>query len=139
MILCAFEWLPTQYFLPCIQWFHNELKFFLYYLLLLEWKFGWALSPFPCSVLFAVHLEWSLNTSFDKISNAVCIFVYCVPLSSVVQIFFSLFLFSDKMHKRRKKEPKWEKLNVDRQFFKDVVRIFWYSGNFIAGLESKNS
>ena len=70
LILCT----TTQFVLPCNQWFHDELKFFFHYLLLLEWTFRWALSSFQFSFLFAFHLECSLSTNVDKKSNAVCIF-----------------------------------------------------------------
>ena len=33
-----------------------------------------SITPSPCLSLFALHLEWFLNTSVYKISNAVCIF-----------------------------------------------------------------
>ena len=123
---------PKQFVLQCDQWFHDGLKFFFHYLLLLEWTFGWAWSSFPCSFLFALYLEWSLNTSVDKKSNAICIFA---NLSSTLVcswngIFFSLVLCSIEVHKRRGKKP-----NVDRQFFKQVICIFFYltKCNLIAG------
>ena len=34
--------------------------------LLLQRKFGWVLSLFPCPFLLALRLEWSFNTSVDK-------------------------------------------------------------------------
>ena len=58
-------------------WVKNFLSLLLVvliFLLLLERKLGWALSPSP----FAPHLEWSLNTSVDKISNAICVFCQLV-------------------------------------------------------------
>ena len=30
--------------------------------------------PSPCSFLFTLHLEWSVNTSIYKKPNAICIF-----------------------------------------------------------------
>ena len=33
-----------------------------------------SIIPSPCSFFFALHLEWSLNLSTDKKSNAICIF-----------------------------------------------------------------
>ena len=71
---------------------------------------------FVCSTL-----EWSLNTGVDKISNEVC------TLANLCSTFFcgSDFLqlshiFKQNARKNRKKVD-WEKLNVDRQFFKDVI------------------
>ena len=64
LILCTLEWWLNQFFLPCDQWFYDGFKLFFHYLLLLERKFRWA---FPCSFLFALHLEWSFNTTLDKI------------------------------------------------------------------------
>ena len=66
LIFCALEWSPTKFVLQCDQWFHDGLNFFFHYLLLLEWTFEWALYPSPCSSLFTLHLDWSLNTSNDK-------------------------------------------------------------------------
>ena len=70
LIFCT----PTQFVLQCDQWFHNGLKFFFHYFLFLERTFGWELSTSPCSFLFALHLEWSFNTSANKKSNEVFIF-----------------------------------------------------------------
>ena len=69
------------------------LKLFFHYLLLLKRTFRWALSPFPCSFLFAFHLEWFFNTSAGKIlkcSLYICKFVFHV----VVQIKYFLQLGS---------------------------------------------
>ena len=40
-----------------------------------------------------------------------------------LSIFFSLFLFSHEIHNRRGKKLTWKKINVDRQFFKDVLCV----------------
>ena len=82
---------------------------------------------FPRLFLFALYLEWSLNTIVDKKSNAVCIFAnICSNLvcGSSLCIFFSLILYFVKIYKRRGKRLNWEK-NVGRQFFKYVIWIFW--------------
>ena len=49
----------------------------------------------------------------------------CVPLQSVAQIsiFFSLVLFSLEMDNKSRKKLTGKKLNVDRQFFKDVLCV----------------
>ena len=74
---------------------------------------GWVklpLPPFPRLGLIPVLIKYQMQ------------FVYlrtCVPL--VIQIFFSLFLSSDEMHKGREEKLTRKKLNVDRQFFKNVL------------------
>ena len=81
LILCTLEWLPTQFVLQCNQWFREALDFFFHYSILLEPNFGWVLSPFLCSFLFALHLYYSLDTGVDKKSNAVCLFAnFCSTL-----------------------------------------------------------
>ena len=79
-----------------------------------------------CSFLFALHWDWSLNTSVDKkikcsfyICEIVCDFIPWHKLS----IFFSLVLFSLEKHNRGVKKLTGKKLNVDRQFFKDVLCV----------------
>ena len=77
LILCTLERLPTQIVLQCDQSFHDGLLFFFHYLLFLERTFARALSPPHVSFaffFFALHLEWSLNISTDKKSNAIRIF-----------------------------------------------------------------
>ena len=83
-------------------------------------------SLFPCSFLFSLHLEWSLNTSDDKKSNAVCIFACHFSLWFKLNIFFSLLLFSVEIHKRTGKKLTGKKINLDRQFFKYVICILIY-------------
>ena len=86
--------------------------------------FGWALSP-KCLFLFSLHLEWSLYRRFDKIK---CKFYICKLL-----FWFSLwFKFSLawlyclwKCTKGREKKVIGESLNLYKQFFKDVICIFW--------------
>ena len=65
-------WFP-QIVLQCDQWFHHGLKLSFHYLLPLE-RTLWALPPLSCLFLFALHLEWCLNKSVDKKSNAIFIF-----------------------------------------------------------------
>ena len=66
LILCTLEWSLTQFVLQCDQWFHDGLKFLFHYLFHSERMFSWALYPTLCSFLFALYLEWSLNTNFHK-------------------------------------------------------------------------
>ena len=80
----------------------------------------------PCSFLFAFHLDWSLNTRVDKKSNEV--FIYCeivfhFNLWLKLSIFFILVLFSLEMHNRSWIKLTEKKLNVDRQFFEDVLCV----------------
>ena len=54
-------------------------------------------------------------------------FVYlqtCIPLQSVVQIFSAQFYFLANCTKERGKKVTGKNLNVDRQFFKEVICIF---------------
>ena len=99
-------------------------KMFLLLFVTFTTKFGRALPPSPCSFLFALRFQWSLNTSVHKISNAVCIFAnLCSTIvcsSNFLQL-GSIFYFQ----KGRIKAGR-EKLNVDRQFFKDAICMFWW-------------
>ena len=80
----------------------------------------------PCSFLFALHLDWSFNTSVDK--KMKCIFCICeivfhFNLWLKVSIFFTWVLFFLEMHNRCVKKLTGKKLNVDRQFFKDELCV----------------
>ena len=78
-----------------------------------------------CSFLFALHWDWSLNTSVDKkikCSFYICEIVFHFSLWLKLSIFFSVVLFFLEMHYRSGGKLTREKSNVDRQFFKDV---FW--------------
>ena len=77
-----------------------------------------------CSFLFALHLDWSFNTSVDKkikCSFYICEIVFYFSLWLKLSIFFSLVLFSLKINNRSRKKLTGKKLNVHRQFFKDVL------------------
>ena len=70
----------------------------------------------PCSLLFVLHLDWSLITSVDKkISFSFYIYeiVFHFSLLAKLKIFFSLVLFSLDIHHCWKKLT-GKKLNVDR-------------------------
>ena len=80
----------------------------------------------PCSFLFALHLDWSFDTSVDKkIKCSFYIFeiVFQSSLWLKLSIFFSLVLFSLEMHNRSGKKLMRKTLNVNRQFFKDLQRF----------------
>ena len=112
--------------MQCNQWFHDGLQFFFHYLLLLERTFRWALYPSPCSFLFPVHLDWSLKKSVDKkvkCSFYICEFVFHFSLWFKLSILFSLVLFSLEMYNRNGIKLIGKKINVDRQFFKDVLCV----------------
>ena len=71
----------------------------------------------PCSFLFALHLDWSFNISFDKkikCSFYICEIVLHFSLQLKLSIFLSLVLFFLEMHNRCGKELTGKKLNVDR-------------------------
>ena len=77
-------------------------------------------------VLFALHLDWSLNPSVHKkikCSFYICKIVFYFSLWLKLSIFFSLVLFFLQMHNRSWKKLAGKKLNVDRQFFKDVLWV----------------
>ena len=79
----------------------------------------------PCSFLFALHLDWSLNTSVDKKikrSFCICEIVFYFSLWLKLSIFFSLVLFSLELHNRSGKKLIGN-LNVNRQFFRDVLCV----------------
>ena len=79
----------------------------------------------PCSFLFALHLDWSFNTSVDKkikCSFYICEIVFYFSLWLKLSIFFSLVLFSLELHNRSGKKLIGN-LNVNRQFFKDVLCV----------------
>ena len=122
LILSSLEWSPTQFVLQCDHWFHDGLIFFFHYLLLLERTFGWALSP-----LFVLHSEWSLTLITHKKSNTVCTFAnLCSTLFSLWFKFSSAWFYFLSKCKKRGQKLIGKNLNVDRQFFKDVIRNFWW-------------
>ena len=81
--------------------------------------------PLPIFV-FALHLEWTLNLSTDKKSNA--IFILANLCSTLFSLWFKFslawFYFLSKCAKRRGQKLTGKNLNVDRQFFKDIIGIF---------------
>ena len=103
LILCKLERSPTHFFLPCDHWFHDGLKYSFHYSLLLEQKFGWALSPSPCSFLFNLHVEWSLKEVLIKYQMQ---FVFCELLFHFCLRFkFStawIYFWRDAQKKRKK-------------------------------------
>ena len=61
----------------------------------------------PCSILFALNLDWSVNTSVDKkikFSFYICELVFHFSLWLKLSICFSLVLFSLEMHSRSGKK-----------------------------------
>ena len=105
-----------------ISWWVN---FFLSLLITFRTNVRMSSIPSPCSFFFALHTEWSLNLSTDKKSNTICIFAnLCSTLFSLWFKFSSAwFYLLSKCTKKRTRTG--ENLNVDRQFFKDVIYIFW--------------
>ena len=68
----------------------------------------------------------SLNASVDKkikCLSYICKIVFHRSMWFKLSIFFSLVLFSIEMHNRSEKELTGKKLNVGRQFFKNVLCI----------------
>ena len=73
------------------------------YFLLLQQTFRWGLSPSPCSFLFALHLDWSLNTSVHKKIKC-SLYIWELAFHFISSVFFFTFvLFFVGMHKRGKK------------------------------------
>ena len=64
-----------------------------------------SITPSPCSFLFALHLEWSLDINTDQKSNAICILA---NLCSTLLVCGSNFLKLDSTFGRnaQKKEEK---------------------------------
>ena len=126
LILCIPEWSPTQVrsaMRSMISWWVHFL-----FLLFITFRTNVLMSiiPSPYSSLFALHLEWSLNISTGKKSNAICTFVnLCSTLFSLWFKFSSAwFYFLSKCTKERGKKLTRKNLNVDRQSFKNVISIF---------------
>ena len=74
--------------------------------------------PLPMLVLFALHLDWSINPSVHKkikCSFYICEIVFYFSLWLKLSIFFSLILFFLEMLNRSWKKLIGKKLNVDRK------------------------
>ena len=85
-----------------ISWWVN---FFLSIFITFRTHVRMSIIPSPCSFFFALHLEWSLNLSTDKKSDAICIFAnLCSTLFSLWFKFSSAwFDFLSKCTKKRGK------------------------------------
>ena len=104
------------------QGFHDELIFFLSLFITFRANAGMSIIPSPCSFLYAFHLQWSLNISTDKKSNAVCTFANLCSTLFSLWFKFSLVWFYFLSKCTKEKEKNW---NVDTQFFKAVTDIFF--------------
>ena len=111
LILCSLEWSPTQFVLHYDQWFYDALIFFLSLFITFRTNVRMNIIPSPCSLSFALHLEWYLNLSTDKKSNAISIFSnFCSTLFSLWFKFSSAwFYFLSKCTKK----GTGKNLNVD--------------------------
>ena len=127
LIVCKLEWSPTQFALQCDQWFHDRF-FFLSLFITFRANFRMSIILYPCSFFFTLHLEWPLKIRIDKKSNAICIFANLrSTLFSLWFNFFSVwFYFLSKCTKQRGKKLTGKKLNVNRQFFKNAICIFFF-------------
>ena len=65
----------------------------------------------------------SLNDKKIKCLSYICKIGFHYSMWFKLSIFFSLVLFSLEMHNRSRKKLTGKKLNVDRQFFKDVICV----------------
>ena len=107
-----------------ISWWVN---FFLSLFITLRTNIRMSIIPFPCSVFFALHLEWSLNLCTDKKSDVICIFAnWCSTLFSLWFKFSSAWFYCLSKCAKKRAKANEKKKNVDRQFLKDVICIFWY-------------
>ena len=75
-------------FCNAINDFMMSYFFFLSLFITFRTNVRMSIIPSPCSFLFSLHLEWSLNISTDKKSNVICIF------GNLCSTLFSLWLFS---------------------------------------------
>ena len=107
LILFSREWSPAAVcsaMRSLISWWVN---FFLSLFITFRTNVRMSIIPSPCSFFFALHLQWSINLSTDKKSNAVCIFAnLCSTLFSLWFKFSSAwfwFYFLSKCTKNRAK------------------------------------
>ena len=105
LILFSREWSPAAVcsaMRSLISWWVN---FFLSLFITFRTNVRMSIIPSPCSFFFALHLQWSINLSTDKKSNAVCIFAnLCSTLFSLWFKFSSAwFYFLSKCTKKRTK------------------------------------
>ena len=117
LILYTLEWSPTQFVLQCDHFITSEIFFSLFVIFRTNIRMS-IIYLSPCSFLFALHLDWSLNTSVDKKikrSFCICEIVFYFSLWLKLSIFFSLILFFLEMLNRSWKKLIGKKLNVDRK------------------------
>ena len=117
MILYTLEWSPTQFLLECDHFMTGNFFFSVFIIFRTNIRMS-IIYLSPCSFLFALHLDWSFNTSVDKkikCSFYICKIVFHFRLWLKLSIFFSLVLFSLEMHNRSRKKLTRKKLNVDRE------------------------
>ena len=111
LILFSREWSPAAVcsaMRSLISWWVN---FFLSLFITFRTNVRMSIIPSPCSFFFALHLEWSLNLSTDKISNAICIFSnLCSTLSNLRFEFSSAWFYClSKCTKIKREKANWEK------------------------------
>ena len=111
LILFSREWSPAAVcsaMRSLISWWVN---FFLSLFITFRTNVQMSIIPSPCSFFFALHLQWSLNLSSDKKSNAICIFANLCSTLFSLRFKFSLawFCFLSKCTKKRAKADR-EKL-----------------------------
>ena len=91
-----------------ISWWVN---FFLTLFITFRTNVQMSIIPSPCWFFFALHLQWSLNLSTGKKSNAICIFASLCSTLFSLWFKFSLawFYFLSKCTEKRAKADR-EKL-----------------------------
>ena len=106
-----------------ILWWVN---FFLSLFITFRTNFRMSIISSPCLFLFCSPFRMVPYLSTDKKSNAICIFAnLCSTLFSRWFKFLHLGSTSCRNAQKRGKKLTGKHLNVDRQFLKDVMRIFW--------------
>ena len=113
LIFCTFEWSSTQFVLQWDQWIQDGLFFLLLFITFRTYVWM-SIIPYPCSFFVALHLEWSLNISIYKKSNAICIFAnLCSTLFSLwFKFSWVWFYFLLKCKKEREKRLNGKNWNV---------------------------
>ena len=92
---------------------------------------SWAMTDKICSAMQSmisrcVILFFSLFITFrTNVRMSIIPLVFHFTLWFKLSIFFSLVLLSVSTHKRRGKKLTEKNINVDWQFFKNVICIFW--------------
>ena len=123
LFLSTLEWSLAQFF--CNDGFHDALIFFFFYYLFQNERSDKHYPP-P-HVCFCLLFIWNGPLIQVLIKNQVqfaYFLVFYLSLWFKLSIFISFVLFSERIHKERREQLAWKKINVNRQIFKDLICIF---------------